>query len=156
MKRCNPLEIQAILPHNSDILDDAEIITEDTYMSVSEIIDNFYNDLTQAQVAELEDSEISLLNGGNEFFTLPEKMMISERDNNTSASTIFQGSNNIAVKYVTWKSKKKVGELTFMDELGLEQSTMVDESSVVGNILPSASVFISTPLSSNHSMSCFG
>ncbi len=128
MKRCNPLEIQAILPHNSDILDDAEIITEDTYMSVSEIIDNFYNDLTQAQVSELEDSEISLLNGGNEFFTLPEKMMISERESNTSSSTIFQGSNNITVKYVTWKSKKKVGELTFMDELGLEQSTMVDET----------------------------
>ena len=129
LKRCNPLEIAALLPHNSDILDDAEVIVEDTYMSISEIIDNFYDELTPAQVAELEDKETSYLNMADSMFVVPDKMMISERDDNASSTTsIFDEGNNISVKYVTWKSKKKVGELIYIDDLGIEQSAFVDET----------------------------
>jgi hypothetical protein len=128
LKRVNPIELHAVLPHNSDIIDDAEIIVEDTWMSVSEVVDTFYDELTPAQISELEDNESGTLSPTDSHFIVPDKLQISEVDTGFTNASIYDASNNISIRFVTWKSKKKVGELIYIDELGIEQSSFVDES----------------------------
>lgn len=126
--RCNPIEITAILPHNQYILDEAEVIIEETWMSVSEVVDMFYDELTPAQIDELEDTDSSR----EEMFSnsvFPSRAFLSDEPVAPVYDyAFFDADGNVRVNFVTWKSKKKVGELTFVDEYGIEQSTMVDET----------------------------
>jgi hypothetical protein len=126
--RCNPIEVTAILPHNQYILDEAEVIIEETWMSVSEVVDMFYDELTPQQIDELEDTDSSR----EEMFSntiFPERSFLSDEPSAPTYDYAFYDSDgNVRVNFVTWKSKKKVGELTYVDEYGIEQSTVVDES----------------------------
>jgi len=127
--RRNPIEIYALLPHNKDILDEAEIVVEETWMSVSEIVDNFYDELSPAEIDRLEDIETTIDTIGGSAFVAPEQSSIELRESGTLVdSTIYDPEGNVRVCTVTWKSKKKVGELIYTDELGNEQSITVDES----------------------------
>lgn len=126
MRRVNPIELHYKLPHNSDMLDDSEVIVESTYMSVSQIIDNFYDKLTEKQVAELE----SMVNSGsNGFMETPEVAFYDkDYDGYNDQSTIFDSKGNLKVFKVTWKSKKRIGILTYIDpETGELVETIVSE-----------------------------
>jgi len=131
-RRCNPIEISALLPHNSDFLDEAEIIVEETYMTISEIVDYYYEDLTPSEIDDLERDDIGDKNAfGNQEFVLPDRHVIGSQDASSSVisqNNVWDSDGNIRVCHVTWKSKRKVGELTFTNELGIEQKTTVDES----------------------------
>lgn len=130
-KRCNPVEIYALLPHNQDTLDEAEVIVEETYLSISEIVDNFYEELTPGQIDDLEDKESSFASTNESNFILPDRAVIGTSSSPSPLlddSSIYDSDGNIRVCFVTWKSKKKVGELTYTDELGVERSTIVDET----------------------------
>lgn len=133
LKRKNPIEIYALLPHNEDTLDDAEIIVEETWMNLSEIVDHFYDHLTPSQIDELERDEGNRIDAiaSTDITSLPGRAFIGLSDGDTSthdSSSYYDQDGNTLVRTVTWKSKKKVGELTYIDEMGMEQSTMVDES----------------------------
>jgi len=134
-RRVNPLEFYCLLPHNSDFVDDADIIVEDTWMSVNTIIDNYYEDLTPAQIDKLE-REQGMRGGmsaqGSLNYTTPEKLSIQDLDpNNGSEGSVFNyydQDGNIRVTKITWKSMRKVGKLSYIDELGVRQETIVNES----------------------------
>ena len=134
-RRVNPLEFYCLLPHNSGYVDDAEVIVEDTFMSLNTIIDNYYEDLTPAQIDKLEkeqgmrgsmDSQ-SVLN-----YPTPEKLYIQDLDPEASSDSnlfnYYDQDGNIRVTKITWKSMRKIGKLTYIDELGLKQETIVNES----------------------------
>ena len=134
-RRVNPLEFYCLLPHNSDYVDDAEVIVEDTFMSLNTIIDNYYEDLTPAQIDKLEkeqgmrgsmDSQ-SILN-----YPTPEKLYIQDLDPDAGSDSnlfnYYDQDGNIRVTKITWKSMRKIGKLTYIDELGLRQETIVNES----------------------------
>lgn len=134
-RRVNPLEFYCLLPHNSDYVDDAEIIVEDTFMSLNTIIDNFYEDLTPAQIDKLETEQGmrgSVTSQGALNYPPPEKLYIKDID--PSASTreslfnYYDQDGNIRVSKVTWKSMRKIGKLTYIDDLGIQQETVVNES----------------------------
>ena len=131
VRRCNPIEIYALLPHNIYHLDEAEVIVEETYMSISEIVDTYYEELTPVQIDELEDDDTDKMSWiGNQHLVVPERQFIGVYDNASPLSdfsNIYDPDGNLRVCHVTWKSKRKVGELMFTDELGNEQSTIVGE-----------------------------
>jgi len=130
--KCNPIEIHALLPHNNDTLDEAEVIVEETYMSPSAIVDYYYEELKPSQIDALERGDTYVQSesiAGTS--SLPPRSEIGYIDGSSpisDTSHIYDPDGNILVRHVTWKSKKKVGELTYTDELGMEQSTMVDET----------------------------
>lgn len=129
VKRANPIEITALLPHNKYKLDDAEVIVEETWLSVSEIVDMFYDELTPAQIDDLEDSENSMGEFHASDLVLPARAYLEEEKAPMTYNYSFYDSDgNVRVHFVTWKSKKKVGELKYIDEYGLEQSRFVDET----------------------------
>jgi len=134
VRRVNPLEFYCLLPHNEDYVDNADIIVEDTFMSINTVIDNFYEDLTPAQIDKLEkeqgnrgsiDSQ-SILN-----YPAQEKLYIENREGNDGNSSLFNyydQDGNIRVTKVVWKSMRKIGRLTYYDELGMPQEMMVGET----------------------------
>tara|TARA_R110000787_G_scaffold15970_1_gene48967 strand:- start:1159 stop:3573 length:2415 start_codon:yes stop_codon:yes gene_type:complete len=133
-KRVNPLEFYCLLPHNSDLVDDADIIVEDTWMSLNTVIDNYYEDLTPNQIDILEKEHgnrssmesKSLLN-----YPSPEKLFIENKEGDDDAGNVFNyydQDGNVRVTKITWKSMRKIGRLTYFDEQGMPQETIVTES----------------------------
>ena len=132
-KRVNPLEFYCLLPHNSDLIDDADVIVEDTWMSLNTVIDNYYEDLTPAQIDSLEKEQghrgsmesSSILN-----YPSPEKLFIENRDGEDADNVFnyYDQDGNIRVTKITWKSMRKIGRLSYFDEQGMPQETIVTES----------------------------
>lgn len=138
VRRCNPLEMYYLLPHNSDLVDDAQVILEETYMSISKIIDDFYEYLTPTQIDMLEEkiTDKDYLAGGQ--FSVPgtelppRQSILTEEEliggGLLASNSYYDPHGNIRVCKVTWKSMRKVGTLTYTDEAGQEQELLVDET----------------------------
>ncbi len=129
VRRVNPLELYFLLPHNSYNIDDAEVIVEETWMSYSQIIDEFRSDLTNDEVFEIENF---FLSGGNFGLNVPQRLQILDIDDmdnvEFSFGYSFDSRGNIRVLKCVWKSKKKVGIVTYFDEtVGEEVEKVVDE-----------------------------
>ena len=133
VRNVNPLEFYCLLPHNEDYVDKADIIVEDTFMSVNTVLDNFYEELSPSQIDKLEkeqgnrgsvDSK-SILN-----YPTEQRLHIEQKESSDEGSLFnyYDQDGNIRVTKVVWKSMRKVGKLTYFDELGLEQETIVDET----------------------------
>jgi hypothetical protein len=136
VKRCNPAEIDALLPHNSYHLDEAEVIVEETYMSISEIVDNYYEELTPSEIDSLEDDRGDRVSiSGNQQLMVPDRRYIGVQGEGSPISSygnLYDPDGNLRVCHVTWKSKRRVGELSFTDDMGNTQSKVVGESYKAG------------------------
>lgn len=130
ISRRNPVEISYLLSHNSDLIDDADIIVEETYMSIGKIIDDYYELLTPVQIDRLEGylDKKEMLN--TDFFILPGKSFIVPEEELTGQNNYndyFDEHGNMRVCKVVWKSRQKIGFLTYLDEEGNYQETIVSE-----------------------------
>lgn len=129
-RRVNPVEFYCVLPHNSYVVDEAEIIVEETFKSVSKIIDDYYEYLTPEEIDRLEQNFGGLGSpfGESSISMLPDKSYIEMQDTMyPSAFNDFKDENgNIRVCQVTWKSRKRLARLFFIDESNQEQETIVD------------------------------
>ena len=136
VEKCDPLSIHVVGGNNSPFVEDAEIIIEDRYWSPSAIIDAYYDELTESQVKRIEESLSGARNGRSSMGidTVPEFIMVdatlhaSAFDNNHNYSYSRVNDNGeIRVSRVVWKGRKKVGVLTYFDELGELQQEIVHE-----------------------------
>ncbi len=124
VRRVNPVEIWYHLNSNSHILDDAEQIYERNVMTLSEIIDEFYEFLTESQIKELETRGYS---GMNLFNSVDRSIVIPEVDSIHQFQD-YAYNRGIAVHRGRWKSKKKMGIWSYIDENGESQDAIVDEN----------------------------
>ena len=100
LRRCNPAEIYAILPHNEDILDEAEVITEETWMSISEVVDHYYEYLKPSEIDYLEEVGGDNITANNFAFIIPERQTIGYGDNIApliDQTNIYDPDGNIKV-----------------------------------------------------------
>lgn len=139
-RRVNPLELSCVLPHNSDFIDDAEIIVEDTFMSFSQLIDTFYDRLSDEQIEQLE--QMSNGSASGQYNNIEEVQFIQGDDyyNSYNATGIFDSRGNVRIAKITWKSKRRIGELSFLDPSGNQQVTIVDETFKVDKSSPDESI----------------
>tara|TARA_R110000744_G_scaffold62667_2_gene129328 strand:+ start:1385 stop:3766 length:2382 start_codon:yes stop_codon:yes gene_type:complete len=133
VRNVNPVEFYCLLPHNSDLIDHADVIVEDTWMSVNTIIDNYYEDLTPSQIDKLEKDQgnrSSMESSSSLNYPSPEKLFIENREGEDGGNLFnhYDQDGNIRVTKVVWKSMRKIGKLSYIDELGKEQETIVSES----------------------------
>jgi len=130
-RRVNPLNVHFLLDPDSDLIDDADLIVDVRYMPIGKIIDDFYEDLSQAQIDQLEEMIDDKIPYGNAAFNLlPEKQFITHEDevmNKIGEWGYLDSEGNVRVAKVTWKSRKKIGFLSFIDENGDEQEEIVSE-----------------------------
>lgn len=120
----NPLDLDFDRSPDVDFIEDGEWAIRRTLTNVSSVIDTYWKDLTPAQIDELEmgASNNTLWGLG----TTEGLTFIPEATRNTGGH--FNHGRQIEVIHSTWKSRKKVGILSYMDELGKLQSTEVDET----------------------------
>lgn len=140
VRRCNPLNISTLRGGESHRVEDSDIIIEDGYRSVSSVIDEYYEDLTGAEIKSIEDGrEANRLMGSQVFsgpidnekevFELGNAQLIAVDNRHTKAfGGMYDIDGNIRVVRVVWRSMRRIGELTFFDENGDEQSDVVDET----------------------------
>lgn len=123
-RRVNPLEFFFVLNNNSDIVDDAEKLYERNYLTVSEVIDQFYEYLTEDQIRELESIQSGAIPTN---IYGPPILNIGEVDSIYTFEDDY-GQRGIPVHRVRWKSKKKMGIHHFDDAQGTPQEEVVEET----------------------------
>ncbi len=129
-RRVNPLEIQYILGANKFHLDDAEKIYEKNRMSISEIIDEFYEELTSDQISILEEARDNGLSAHS--FSAGGPTVQDYFGNIPVINSIYDLDDSQGVGWdvhrVRWKSKRKMGTLHYIDPTTqMEVEELVDE-----------------------------
>lgn len=124
-RRVNPLQIYFVIGENTDSISEAYQILEENYLTVNEIIDEFYEVLTPGQIDKLENYATN--DFSSDSFLKPSTI--------TEVSSIYHFENEesyidrIAVYRTRWKSFRKIGTFYYIDpQTGVEQSFVVDES----------------------------
>lgn len=145
-RKVNPLNIFTIGTSDSNRVEDADVIVEFGYYSIGKTIDYFYEYLLPEQIKRLEEgfegygqSYMSLGQAVNRDLTFSERFGVepgelgiySPSDKNRGAYTgIYDSDGNVRVVRVCWRSRRKLGELTYIDEFGKETSKIVTENYV--------------------------
>ena len=103
----SPLNIDFSKSPGLEFVEDGDWVVRKELMSSNAVIDQFYDLLTDAQVAQVESPH---RNRGDQF-SIPFLQRIEEN--------FGDDERYVEVLHVAWKSFKKVGILTYTDELSL-------------------------------------
>lgn len=123
----NPLDFTCDLSPDLDFIQDGQWGVQLKYCTPSQIIDAFYDELTDADVEKLDSGSF----GDN-----PRKMGMGDAigpitiSNQAPTMEYAGGEGYIPVARVEWKSMRRIGFLKYYDENLEEQETIVDETYV--------------------------
>jgi hypothetical protein len=142
MRKCNPLNIFTIRSGNSPYIEDSDIIIETGFYPPGWIIDNYYDVLSEKEVDSIsrglkDNSGSQFINIGKREPSLPSGIMMASDDltkghdfvnlDNMGFGSSYDYFGNIRLTRVVWKGLRKILEVTYFDEDGDEQKTIVDE-----------------------------
>jgi len=119
----NVLDIDYDKDPDLPFVEDGEWCVRRKYMNPSTIVDFFYDDLGKTP-KEIEDAinKIETLGANTTVFSASAPNLYDR----TGPQNVY--NRLVEVKHVVWKSKKKVGICTFIDEMGMQQAFTVDET----------------------------
>ena len=139
MRRVNPMNLYT-MGGNSMYIEDADIIVEYGYRSVGQVIDDYWEDLSPDDIDFLESGKVDASMGGggiglnrdiSVYDYYGEQGALSIFHPNEMGTRTFAGAfdtyGNVRVLKVCWRSRRKIGELTYFDEDGQEQKDWVPE-----------------------------
>ncbi len=140
MRRVNPMNIYT-LGGNSMFIEDADIIVEYGYKSVGQVIDDYWDTLAPKDVDFLEKGRTDTSTDGGPGIGLNRDISIFDFYGEAGALDIFHPNEagvrtfagafdtygNVRVMKVCWRSRRKIGELTYFDDEGVEQKDWVPE-----------------------------
>ena len=143
---CDPRNVYVIRPGNTDKIEDAEAIIEVEYMSVSSVIDSFYDYLKPSEIDALEQGVYhgitkanGVLNHENiatriysnlDFGDGPGFLDLSQFGADTERFGLpYDEDGNVRVIRARWMSRKKIGVLTFINPItGMQDERIVSEN----------------------------
>lgn len=140
---CNPLNIYTYRSGDSNRIEDSDLIIEENFYPMGYVLDYYFDDLTTDEVRALEtgaylESDEGTLNhmamtpsfSVTDFLkdTGQEDLIRVNNGWGDGLGSPLDSSGNIRVSRVVWKSKRKVGKLTFFDEQNREDIKWVDET----------------------------
>lgn len=136
VRRCNPLMTYFLTNPHSHKVEDSNIIVEEQYLPLGEVLDRYHKYLTKKEVQELEDTNF---NGGTRTGT--DKNVINYGQSiqwkDSSDIELFVGPNmnnasndfnNYRVLRCVWRSIRLIKILHYLDENNEEQQTEVPSS----------------------------
>jgi hypothetical protein len=142
MRRVDPRNIFT-LGGNSMHLEDSDIICEFDYQSVSQVIDDYWDVLTEKDIKTLENitDEISRIRDkhayigfdysnytNQDFCDNKIELLTPDQVNKQKYSKYYDVDGNIRVLRTCWRSRRKIGKLKYYDEDGDVQYTWVSEN----------------------------
>jgi hypothetical protein len=117
----SPLDIEFHKTPDNEYVEDGDWVVRRKIMSVNEVLDRFYDVLTDDEIDQLENpSEVREGGFFTPFFERPEYLDERKYDNRI-----------VEVLHVVWKGWKKIGILTYIDENGFPEQMEVDEDYIV-------------------------
>jgi hypothetical protein len=139
MRRVNPMNLYT-MGGNSMYIEDADIIVEYGYKSVGQVVDDYWDELSAEDIDFLEIGKVDASAGGggiglnrdiSVYDYYGEQGALSIFHPNEMGTRTFAGAfdtyGNVRVLKVCWRSRRKIGELTYFDEDGQEQKDWVPE-----------------------------
>jgi len=133
LRKCNPLNVHTVRSGESPFIDDADIIIEDGYHSPGQVIDLYYDWLSNDEVKQIDEGTAGresdgMINiGERENSIVIDGVIDTEDFHNKPYGEYWDTEGNVRVTRAVWKSFKKMGILTYFDESGMPQQTEVDE-----------------------------
>ncbi len=125
----DPRHFYAEMSSDVEYVEDSQYCYYQRFLTPSDVYDEFYDDLTEEQVENLE----TIKNGQN-YMTLTDTNMgipVSYADPDMNAAFVLNNNSLIRVIHVCWQALRRVGFLTTIDpESGEEVETIVDETYV--------------------------
>lgn len=118
-ERISPLDLWYIKSYYSPYIEDGEVAIRRLLLTPGEVVDRFYREITEKQLEKLDTQ--NYVNG-----TYIANFLTDIRTRNFDSLVL----NKIPVYYVTWKSQKQVGFVTWIDEFGQEYEDVVSEDYV--------------------------
>jgi hypothetical protein len=115
-ERVSPLDLWYIKSYYSPYIEDGEVAIRRILLTPGEVVDRFYREIEEEQLQRLDTQ--NYVNG-----TYIANFLTDIRTRNFDSLVL----NKIPVYYVTWKSQKKVGFVTWIDEFGQEYEDVVSE-----------------------------
>ena len=148
MRRVNPMNLYT-MGGNSMYIEDADIIVEYGYKSIGQIIDDYWDVLRPEDVDFLERGKVDASLGSGGGIGLNRDISVYDYYGEQGALNIFHPNEmgvrtfagafdtygNVRVLKVCWRSRRKIGELTYFDEDGNEQKDYVPEDYKVNKTL---------------------
>ena len=137
LRKVNPLNIYTVRSGESPWIEDSDIIVEDSYRSPGQIIDDYHDVLSKEDIENIDNGLTSEESDGFMSIGTKEPSFVIDGlidignpslSNNMLRGEYFDGEGNIRVTRVLWKSWKKIGNLTYYDESGFPQKTIVSET----------------------------
>tara|TARA_R110002153_G_scaffold18930_2_gene65488 strand:- start:7402 stop:9831 length:2430 start_codon:yes stop_codon:yes gene_type:complete len=137
MRRVNPMNLYT-LGGNSMYIEDSDVIVEYDYLSVGQVIDDYWDELTDKDINFLENgtsanssNAMGLNRDISIFDRFGEEDAIQLFHPNELGTRTFGGAfdtnGNVRVVRTCWRSRRKIGKRKYYDEDGDEQSDYVDE-----------------------------
>ena len=137
MRRVDPRNLYT-LGNNTMYLENSDIIVEYDYKPVGQIIDDYWDVLTEEDQEYLENGDSGVLEssalGLNRDISVYEKFGddgIQIFSPSELASRSFNGTfdsdGRVRILKVVWKSRRKIGKLKYFDEYGVQQEDYVSE-----------------------------
>ncbi len=132
IKPINPLGFIHIKSTETKYIQDGIAAGSKTYMPISQVVDEYQEDLSEEDLKRLEDKNIFMGSGPKNYMEY-DHVSFSSYYNTPLDGQYFRRNNHdsIVVQHVEWKSLKKVGFLTYINEYGDEEIEMVSEDFVV-------------------------
>jgi len=145
MRKGNPLNLFTLRSSGTYRIEDSDLIIELSYVPVGQVIDESYDELTDAQIKKLEDGYAANAGASGRLFNRNLKNIpidltswINQQGGigvvitaNAKDASFFGGTfdayGNVRKLRLLWKGMRKVGILPFVDENGDIQKTYVDE-----------------------------
>jgi len=139
VRLCNPLDIRVILDPDSPWIEDSQAVIEERWLTLSTVIDEFYQDLEPAEIDRLEKGpggrNDNMESGNGLNYPYSEFNIVNYERLDTVGSGVFdpgmirtyRRNGMIRVLQVEWKSMRKIGIVTYTDEAGQIQEDVVDE-----------------------------
>jgi len=142
MRPVNTMNLHT-LGGNSMFTEDSDIIIEYDYMSVGQVIDDYWDELEEKDVEFLESGTLATTSsspsGLNKDISIydyyGEEDALQIFHPNELGSRTFAGAfdtyGNVRVVKACWRSRRKIGKLKYYDADGEEQSTFVPEDYII-------------------------
>lgn len=112
----SPLDLDFSKSPGVEFVEDGDWVVRKELMSSNAVLDQFYDLLTEKEVAQVESPHRQ--RSGS--FSVPFLQRIEEN--------FGDDERYVEVMHVAWKSFKKIGILIYTDEFGVSQELMVDDS----------------------------
>lgn len=131
LRVCNPLNCEFDRNPDNPTIEDGDWFREDRWMTVGQILDEYGDYLTDAEIDKLDTGDMRQGMGlSNQMFPgyAYTQHDINRHDRSSFSSRSRSNSTHYLVTHAVWKSMKKIGFVTYIDQNGKEQEDIVDET----------------------------